>query len=87
MNGLTEEQLLLRNLKDAGCGETDIQRFLQLGHEGKQREQLRLLSAHRTALLDQLHVSQRQIDCLDYLVYQMSSRSDKHQGRNMETEA
>ena len=81
------ERLLIRNLKDAGCGETDIQRFLQLGHEGEQREQLRLLSAHRTALLDQLHVSQRQIDCLDYLVYQMSSRSDKQQGRNMETEA
>ena len=66
------ERLLIRNLKDAGCGETDIQRFLQLGHEGKQREQLRLLSAHRAALLDQLHVSQRQIDCLDYLVFQMN---------------
>ena len=81
------ERLLIRNLKDAGCSETDIQRFLQLGQEGKQREQLRLLTMHRALLLDQLHVSQRQIDCLDYLVYQMSSRTDKQQGRNMETEA
>ena len=61
------ERLLIRNLKDAGCSETDIQRFLKLGQEGRRRE--------------------RQIDCLDYLVYQMSSRSDNHQGRNMETEA
>ena len=66
-------QLLIRNLKDAGCGEADIQRFLQLGQEGKQREQLRLLAMHRATLLDQLHVSQRQIDCLDYLVYQMNN--------------
>ena len=51
------------------------------------RDQLRLLATHRASLLDQLHVSQRQIDCLDYLVYQMSSRTDKQQGRNMETEA
>ena len=81
------ERLLIRNLKDAGCEEADIQQFLKLGHEGRQRDQLRLLAAHRAALLEQLHVSQRQIDCLDYLVYQMSSRSDKQQGRNMETEA
>ena len=66
-------QLLTRNLKDAGFAETDIQLFLKLGQEGKQREQLRLLAMHRATLLDQIHVSQRQIDCLDYLVYQMSS--------------
>ena len=81
------ERLLIRNLKDAGCSETDVQRFLKLGQEGRRRDQLRLLATHRASLLDQLHVSQRQIDCLDYLVYQMSSRSDNHQGRNMETEA
>ena len=81
------ERLLIRNLKDAGCSETDIQRFLKLGRAGRRRDQLRLLATHRASLLDQLHVSQRQIDCLDYLVYQMSSRTDKQQGRNMETEA
>ena len=81
------DQRLVRNLQDAGCEEADIQQFLKLGHEGRQRDQLRLLAAHRAALLEQLHVSQRQIDCLDYLVYQMSSRSDKQRGRNMETEA
>ena len=81
------ERLLIRNLKDAGCPETDIQRFLKLGQAGRRRDQLQILATHRAALLEQLHASQRQIDCLDYLVYQMSSRSDKQQGRNMETEA
>ena len=66
------EQLLIRNLKDAGCSEADIQRFLKLRQEGRRREQLRLLTTHRASLLDQLHVSQRQIDCLDYLVFQMN---------------
>lgn len=69
----TADQLLIRNLKDAGCSEADIQRFLKLGQAGKRQEQLRLLSMHRANLLDQLHVSQRQIDCLDYLVYQMNN--------------
>lgn len=69
------ERLLRRNLKDAGCGAADIERFLQLGQEGKRPEQLRLLRQHRAALLDRLHVSQRQIDCLDYLIYHMEERN------------
>ena len=81
------ERLLIRNLKDAGCSEADIQRVLKLGQAGRRRDQQRLQATHRAAQLEQLQPSQRQIDCLDYLVYQMSSRSDKQQGRNMETEA
>ena len=43
------DRLLRRNLKDAGCGAADIERFLQLGQEGKRPEQLRLLRQHRAA--------------------------------------
>ena len=32
------DRLLRRNLKDAGCGAADIERFLQLGQEGKRPE-------------------------------------------------
>ena len=35
MNGLTEEELLLRNLKDAGCSEEEIGKYLSLETEGR----------------------------------------------------
>ena len=35
---------------------------------------MRLLFAHRADLLDQVHMSQHQIDCLDYLIYTMERR-------------
>ena len=63
--------MLIQNLEDAGCEQADIARFLQLEQEGRRPELLRFLRAHRTTLLNRLHVSQRQIDCLDYLIYQM----------------
>lgn len=63
--------LLTQNLVDAGCSETEQMQFLQLEREGRRPEQLRLLRAHRAALLERLHADQRQIDCLDYLIYQM----------------
>lgn len=71
MNEMPEEERLLCNLNDAGCDEAIIRRYLQLQKEGKRQEQLRLLSIHRLSLLDQVHVSQHMIDCLDYLVYEM----------------
>ena len=74
MNGLTDEQLLLRNLTDAGCDDSMIEQYLKLKKEGREKEQIRLLSLHRASLLDRLHVSQHMIDCLDYLIYQMEHK-------------
>ena len=68
MNGLTEEELLLRNLKDAGCSEEEIGKYLSLGAEGREKEQLRFLSAHRAKLLDQVHDSQE--------IYTMKKKND-----------
>lgn len=71
MNEMTERERLLRNLKDAGCDEAAIQKFLQLQKEGKRQEQYRFLAMHKASLLDRVHVSQQMVDCLDYLVYAM----------------
>lgn len=71
MNRVPEEDKLLCNLKDAGCDDVTIKKFFQLRESGRRQEQYRLLSMHRALLLDKLHVSQRMLDCLDYLVYVM----------------
>lgn len=71
MNEMSEEDKLLRNLKDAGFDEDTIQKFLELHKDGRIGEQYRLLSLQRASLLDKVHVSQHMIDCLDYLVYSM----------------
>lgn len=71
MNEMLKEDRILRNLKDAGCDAATIQKFLQLQKGGKQQEAFQLLSLHRTSLLDQVHISQHMIDCLDYLIYAM----------------
>ena len=49
------EFLLKRNLKDAGFGPKQMERFLQL------RTELRV------SLLKKVHENQKRIDCLDYL--------------------
>ena len=74
MNEMSEEERLLRNLKDAGCDEATIQKYLELQGEGRLQEQYKLLRSHRASLLDRVHVSQRMVDCLDYLIYEMKKK-------------
>lgn len=71
MNEMPQRMHILRNLKDAGCDERTIQTYFELESAGRNKEQYRLLSAHRVSLLEQVHVSQHMIDCLDYLLYTM----------------
>lgn len=74
MNEIPNELRLLRNLKDAGCSESTIQKYFILEKQGAYQEQYRLLSLHRASLLHQLHLNQDCIDCLDYLLYTMKKK-------------
>ena len=64
-------EAIIQNLKDSGCGEKTIKAFVNNFNDKKFSDGLKLLEAHRRALLDELHKEQKQIDCLDYLVYKM----------------
>lgn len=61
--------ILRQNLIDAGCDQELVQRCVALTQEEKTAEVLRILSRHRQTLLDTVHWGEKQIDCLDYLVY------------------
>lgn len=63
--------ILRQNLLDAGCSASMIQRCMALAGQQERAELLRVLSHHRRELLDAVHESEKQIDCLDYLVYQI----------------
>lgn len=65
------EKAMVENLKDAGCNVETIQNFLNNWKQDKKEDGLKLLGKHRRFLLDALHQEQKQIDCLDYLVYRL----------------
>lgn len=72
---------LIRNLRDAGCGAPLIKKILALHESGNIRGELRLLAAQRSGLLEKVHVAQKKVDCLDYLVFQMKQESLTNTGR------
>lgn len=76
------EQAVIQNLKDAGCDSEMIAAFVKDVQEQKTAEALKLLSIHRRSLLEKLHRGQKQIDCLDYLVYQIEKYKKERHDRN-----
>lgn len=61
---------VIQNLRDAGCDESFITKYIDLQSKGKLAQQFNLLNCHRCGLLTSLHEQQRKLDCLDYLIYQ-----------------
>lgn len=68
-NVLVRRTSVVQNLQDAGCDEEFINRYMCLCREEDEEKQLRMLDGHRKALLEQIHSRQKQLDCLDYLIY------------------
>lgn len=70
-----DENAIVKNLIDAGCGQEFIAEFMDGFRKNNISEDLKLLAAHRRLLLDNLHMEQKRIDCLDYLAYKMEKEN------------
>lgn len=73
-NGNLYAYTVLQNLKDAGCTDEMVKKFMALQDSEDEEQQIRLLSGHRKHLLEKLHKDEKRIDCLDYLIYQMQNK-------------
>ncbi len=67
-----DENAIVQNLIDAGCGKEFIAEFMNGFRAENVSKSLKLLETHRRLLLDNLHKEQKRIDRLDYLVYTMT---------------
>ena len=63
--------ILRQNLVDAGCEENLIKSCLDYAKNGDWGAIAPLLTKHKAMLLGAVHESQKQIDCLDFLTYQI----------------
>lgn len=67
---MTEEQVR-QNLIDAGCDDKLIQSYLVAMRDHDDHKCAQLLERRRRALLDEIHGEEKQLNCLDYLRYQL----------------
>lgn len=63
--------ILYQNLVDAGCGEEAITRCMDYAQKGEWKHLLPVLTQHKKTLLEQVHKYEKQVDCLDFLIYRL----------------
>ncbi|WP_281520506.1 hypothetical protein [Massilicoli timonensis] len=71
-------QAVMQNLIDAGCSKDMIDDLMKQLAEDDMESLLQMLEKHRACLLSMVHQKEKQIDCVDYLVYQIKrSKQEK----------
>lgn len=73
MRNCLERQEHIRILKDAGCEEAFIMKFISVMDINQSKRALELLREWRNHLMDEIHSNQHKLDCLDYLIRMLSN--------------
>lgn len=69
-------EAIRQNLIDAGCGTNVIETFFMEFDRGNALAQRWVLIGQRQELLESIHMEQRKLDCLDYLLYQLGKKEE-----------
>lgn len=62
---------IYQNLIDSGCDIQTTERCMFYMKEGKVSDILPILKRYKATLLASVHTGQKQIDCLDFLIYKL----------------
>ncbi len=65
-------EMVIENLKDAGCNKSTIEKFMDCAGNNRKERQLEILEKQRKDLLKRIHKDEKRISCLDYLIYQIN---------------
>ena len=62
-------------LKNTGLSNDSILKYIELSKEGNisNRERIYILKQQRQKLLDEIHHKQKNLDCLDYIIYELKN--------------
>ena len=72
-----ELENILTNLSDAGCEPGELKKAQQLYEAGDIEVLIRYLRKCRCSRMEELHESQRKVDCLDFLIRQTAKSINK----------
>lgn len=69
----------IMTLRDIGFKKEDIKAYMLLKQAGVStlKERLKILEVKRSAILDEMHKKEKQLECLDYLRYKINKLKEQ----------
>ena len=71
------KQAMMETLQDAGCTKSRAQNIEQLCRAGQIPDALHQMKILRCDLIEEIHQSQRKLDCLDFLIRDIEKEMKK----------
>ena len=68
-------------LDDLGCSDAEKSEIMRCRRNDDIAGTIRLLRKRRQAILDEIHREEKQISCLDYLVFKLNEQLDESKGK------
>lgn len=78
---MTDPEQLGDCLADLGCNEAEKAEIMRCRGNDDIQGTIRLLRKRRQTLLDAIHKEEKQISCLDYLVFMLEKQLDENKGK------
>ena len=78
---MTDAERFGECLDDIGCCETEKAELMHCRCNDDIPGTIRLLRKRRQTLLDAIHKEEKQISCLDYLVFMLEKQLDENKGK------
>lgn len=76
-NATDTSGILRQNLIDAGCDDTTVSECMTYAQKGEWEKIASLMAEQKKTLLKSVHSCQKQIDCLDFLVFKIQKEGKK----------
>lgn len=67
----TCKDTIIENMKDFGCDEETIHKFIDCFEKHDKAGQKKILKDCRDKIMNDLHENQKKVDLLDYMAYQL----------------
>ncbi len=68
-------------MKDCGCTPEQAEEYLKLADHGATQDQICFMKRHRYQIMNQLHTVTRQVDCIDFVIYELEQiKKEKQHG-------
>lgn len=74
MTSYMNEVDIRKNLADSGLNKIEIEDLMNLYKENNKEKIHKFMNKHREKLLTNVHKKEKEIDCLDYFLYQLDKK-------------
>ncbi len=81
-----DQNELIQNLKDSDCDENRAKEIMNALASDHPEQGIQMIKLQRCCLMNEIHLQQQKVDCLDYLLHELQGGNEHDADRRIKTD-